>query len=97
MAAPSKNPKNPPGSDPILGRTTPNISTQIGDLMVAAGLTNGENLDRALELSKAKKQPLGRVVVESGLLTEKELYATLQGAKPDPWKSSFRASKPSRF
>jgi hypothetical protein len=78
MAAPSKNPKNASNSDPILARSTPHISTQIGDLMVEAGLTSSENLESALKLSKAKKQPLGRVVMESGLVTEKELYATLQ-------------------
>jgi hypothetical protein len=78
MAAPSKNPKNQSSSDPILARTPPHISTQIGDLMVEAGLTSTENLEQALKLSKAKKQPLGRVVMESGLVTEKELYATLQ-------------------
>jgi len=78
MAAPSKNPQTPPGSDPVLARGTPYVSTQIGELMVEAGLTSSENLESALKLSKAKKQPLGRVVMESGLVTEKELYAALQ-------------------
>jgi len=78
MAAPSKNPKTPTDSDPILSKSAPHVSTQIGDLMVKAGLTSAENLESALKLSKAKKQPLGRVLMESGLVTEKELYSTLQ-------------------
>jgi hypothetical protein len=82
VAAPSKNPKSPTSteSEPVSGaaKATLPASTQIGDLIVNGGLTSVDNLNSALKMSRSKKQPLGRVLMESGLVTEKELYAALQ-------------------
>ncbi len=53
-------------------------SSQIGDLLVAAGLVAPDSIESALVMSKGRKSPLGKVLVESGLVTERELNGTLQ-------------------
>jgi hypothetical protein len=53
-------------------------SSQIGDLLVAAGLVSPDSIESALVMSKGRKSPLGKVLVESGLVTERELNGTLQ-------------------
>jgi hypothetical protein len=59
-------------------RSEAGSADMLGTMMEGAGLATRENLDSALKMSKVKKQPLGRVLMENGLVTEKELYATLQ-------------------
>ncbi len=54
------------------------ISSQIGDLLVGAGLVTPESIDGALTMSRSRKIPLGKVLVESGLVSEAELNGTLQ-------------------
>ncbi len=54
------------------------ISSQIGDLLVGAGLVTAESIDGALTMSRSRKSPLGKVLVDSGLVSEGELNGTLQ-------------------
>lgn len=53
-------------------------SSQIGDLLSGAGLVQKENIEAALSMSVARRQPLGKILIDSGLMTERELYGTLQ-------------------
>lgn len=55
-----------------------NTSTQIGDLLVGAGLVTQTNIDGALSMSRSRKQPLGKVLADSGLVTDDELFGALQ-------------------
>lgn len=53
-------------------------SSQLGDLLSASGLVKRENIDGALSMSGTRRQPLGKILIESGLMTETELLGTLQ-------------------
>lgn len=53
-------------------------STQIGDLLTEAGLVAGSSVEAALALSRSRKEPLGKTLLDSGLLTEVELNGALQ-------------------
>ncbi|MBK7836272.1 MAG: hypothetical protein IPP97_15890 [Candidatus Obscuribacter sp.] len=53
-------------------------SSQIGDLLSAAGLVTSESVDGALVMARTKKLPLGKILIDSGLLTELELSGCLQ-------------------
>jgi hypothetical protein len=53
-------------------------STQIGDLLSSAGLVGTDNVEAALALSRSRKEPLGKTLIDSGLLTETELNGALQ-------------------
>jgi hypothetical protein len=53
-------------------------SSQIGDLLVGAGLVASDSIDGALTMSRSRRSPLGKVLVDSGLVTESELNGTLQ-------------------
>lgn len=53
-------------------------SSQIGDLLSGAGLVQRENIEAALSMSATRRQPLGKILIDSGLMTEMELYGTLQ-------------------
>lgn len=53
-------------------------STQIGDILSSAGLVENDNVTAALALSRSRKEPLGKTLIDSGLLTEIELNGALQ-------------------
>ncbi|MDY0009503.1 MAG: transglutaminase-like cysteine peptidase [Bdellovibrionales bacterium] len=50
---------------------------RLGDLMVAAGLLTEEQLQKALAVQSARRQPLGRILVEEGYITAVQLYRKL--------------------
>jgi hypothetical protein len=54
-----------------------NVKTQIGDLLVGAGLVTAENISAALSMSRGR-MPLGRVLIDNGLLSDLELNGALQ-------------------
>lgn len=50
---------------------------RLGDLMVAAGLLTEEQLQKALALQSARREPLGRILVEEGYVSAVQLYRKL--------------------
>jgi type IV pilus assembly protein PilB len=50
---------------------------QLGDLLVAQGVIKQEQLDDALKTQKESGEPLGRVLVKTGLVTEADLLRIL--------------------
>jgi predicted transglutaminase-like cysteine proteinase len=50
---------------------------RLGDLMVAAGLLTEDQLKQALALQSARRQPLGRILVEEGYVSAVQLYRKL--------------------
>ncbi len=50
---------------------------QLGDLLVAQGVIKQEQLDEALKTQKESGEPLGRVLVKTGLVTEADLLRIL--------------------
>ncbi len=51
----------------------------LGTLLLDEGVVTQEALDRALELKETSGRPLGRVLVEEGLVSERDLVRTLAG------------------
>ena len=45
---------------------------RIGDLLKAAGIIDDAQLQKALEIQKTTKQRLGTVLIESGIITERD-------------------------
>jgi type IV pilus assembly protein PilB len=52
---------------------------QLGDLLVAQGVIKPEQLSEALKVQKESGEPLGRVLVKIGLVTEGDLLKILAG------------------
>ena len=50
---------------------------QLGDILRDGGLVTGEQLDKALAEHQRLGRPLGRVLVDLGMLTESQLVAAL--------------------
>ena len=51
---------------------------RLGDLLIAAGVINEEELNRGLELQKGTKDRLGTVLIKNNIITEMELIEALQ-------------------
>ena len=51
---------------------------RLGELLLAAGTINQEELDRGLQLQKGSKARLGDVLIENNIITEQELIEALQ-------------------
>ena len=51
---------------------------RLGELLIAAGTINQEELDRALELQKGSNHRLGTVLIENEIITETELIEALR-------------------
>lgn len=52
-------------------------SGRLGDRLIAAGLLNQKELDRALALQKRTKEPLGRILISLGLVRRYDLFQIL--------------------
>lgn len=50
---------------------------QLGDLLVSKGVLTKEQLKEAIDLQRAKGEPLGRVLVKNGMVTEGDLLMIL--------------------
>ncbi len=51
---------------------------RLGELLIAAGTINEEQLNRALEIQKETKDRLGTVLIENNIITEDQLIESLQ-------------------
>ena len=51
---------------------------RLGELLIAAGTINEEQLNRALEIQKETKDRLGTVLIEHNIITEDQLIESLQ-------------------
>ena len=51
---------------------------RLGELLIAAGTINEEQLNRALEIQKESKDRLGTVLIENNIITEDQLIESLQ-------------------
>ncbi|MDO5445022.1 MAG: GspE/PulE family protein [Eubacteriales bacterium] len=51
---------------------------RLGDLLIAAGLIDEEQLGKALALQKESKDRLGNVLISSGIITEQQLIDALE-------------------
>ena len=51
--------------------------TRLGDLLIARGLIQTEDVDRALELQKERGDKLGRILMDMGYLAQKDLLHAL--------------------
>lgn len=51
---------------------------KLGDLLIAAGTINEEQLNHGLALQKGTKQRLGSVLIDNGIITEHQLIEALQ-------------------
>lgn len=74
------SPPPPPPEDPKASETpkASNAPTgRLGDRLVAAGLLNQQDLDRALALQKRTKEPLGRILISLGLVRRYDLFQIL--------------------
>jgi predicted transglutaminase-like cysteine proteinase len=52
-------------------------SYRLGDLMIAAGILQEEQLNHALALQRVRRQPLGKILVAEGYVTPVQLYRQL--------------------
>ncbi|MFN8615405.1 MAG: ATPase, T2SS/T4P/T4SS family [Vampirovibrionales bacterium] len=94
----SANPANPPNPTQTPGNTPASLSKgprRLGDILMAKGLVNEDQLKRALSQAKASKKPLGSILVRMGILDEETLgrslaelhhlqYISLKATPPDP-------------
>ena len=51
---------------------------RLGELLIAAGTINEEQLNRALEIQKESKDRLGTVLIDNNIITEDQLIESLQ-------------------
>ena len=51
---------------------------RLGDILVSAGMISGEELNKALDGSKAEKKRLGEYLIEKEIITEEQLIDVLQ-------------------
>ncbi len=52
-------------------------STRLGDILLASGVISQPQLDKALDIQKTTKDPLGKILIREGALTAVQLYRKL--------------------
>jgi len=60
---------------------------RLGEMLLKANLVTQEQLDKGLQRQKATKKPLGDLLIEMGVLTEKDIVETLAIQLEIPYKS----------
>lgn len=53
------------------------MATRLGDILIDKGIISKEDLDKALELQKGSKKPLGKILVENNFCSELNLLDAL--------------------
>ena len=53
------------------------MSDRLGDLLVAQGVVDAQQIGKALALQKTRKIPLGEALVSLGLATEDQVWRVL--------------------
>src|SRR5262245_17128138 len=68
---------SPPVKNKPSGESQPPGGKNIGDILLAHGYVDEEQLERALERAKVTGQPLGQLLVEDGTISRLELATAL--------------------